>query len=865
MFKKLFIKFFYSRNTIVINKLKKIVVNINNLGKYFSKLSDKELKKKTKKFRIMLNQKINLNKLIPESFALVKEACKRVFNINYFDVQLIGGIILHKGNIAEICTGEGKTLISILPIYLNSLLKKGVHVITTNEYLAKRDLKNNKPLFDFLDIKIGINLKGMDYQEKTKVYKYDVTYGTSSEFCFDYLRDNMLFNLKKKVQRKLNYVLIDEVDSVLIDNGKNPLIISSIENKKLKIYSEINKIVKLLKNNSKCYYLNKNEGQLYLKKYGLIAIEKILIKNKIIKKNKLYLRTHILFINHIVLSLKSHLLFKKNIDYIVKKKKIIIIDKNTGRLMYGKKWSDGLHQAIESKENLKVNSENEIFNSITIQNYFCLYKKISGMTGTAITESEEFYSIYNLETFLIPTHFPIIRKDLPDLLYITKEEKYNSIVLDIKKRIKKMQPILVGTISIEESELISKILNKEKIKHQVLNAKFHSKEAHIISKAGKPCCVTISTNMAGRGTDIVLGGNLKNKIIKSNILYNEEIIKIKNKWKKNNKIVLLSGGLHVIGVSHYESKRIDNQLRGRSGRQGDPGSSRFYVSLEDQLINIFISKNIINILKKINIKYGKPIEHNFINKIILNAQNKIESNNFNIRKNLFKYDNIINIQRNIIYYQRNKILNINNIDFLVKNLFEEILSKIVDKYIINSLFFKSFEIDKLCNILYSDFNLKIPILGNLKKIKKNKLFIKKIIIQESIKLYLYRSNKIDNNIMNNIEKNIILKNIDLFWKNHLINLQILKKSVNLKFYNQQNPIQEYKIESYKLFINMIESLKYKILSNLNIIQTKILNENILIKNKKIYLNNSLFKSRLYSKYNLSYFINNIKNIFFRKK
>ncbi|WP_332840902.1 preprotein translocase subunit SecA, partial [Candidatus Annandia adelgestsuga] len=520
MFYKLITKLFCSKNINIINKLKKVVIKINKLEKFYSKLSNKKIIERNKKLYVMLKQKINLNIIIPESFALIKEVSKRTLNINYFNTQLIGGLILCQGNIIEMYTGEGKTLTSIFPIYLNFLLNKNTHVVTINEYLAKRDAKNNKILFDFLNIRVGINLKKMNYKEKKNTYKCDIIYGTSSEFCFDYLRDNMIYNFKKKVQKKLDCVLIDEVDSILIDENINPLIISGNLNKKKKIYYEIDKIVNFLKNDKNNYFLNKQNGQLYLKKKGLIIIEKILIKKKFIKKKKdLYLNKYIFLINHIILSLKAHLLFKINIDYIIKKKKIVIIDKNTGRLVYNKKWSDGLHQAIEAKENLKIDNESKIFASITIKNYFLLYKKISGMTGTAITESSEFYNIYNLETFVIPTNLPIIRKDLPDLLYMTKEEKYNSIVSDIKNRIKKFQPVLIGTTSIIESEIISKKLNKENIYHQVLNAKFHDKEAYIISQAGKPGNVTISTNMAGRGVDIILGGNFKNKI--SNCLNNK--------------------------------------------------------------------------------------------------------------------------------------------------------------------------------------------------------------------------------------------------------------------------------------------------------------------------------------------------------
>ncbi|CAL4042472.1 Protein translocase subunit SecA [Buchnera aphidicola (Phyllaphis fagi)] len=823
MFIRLLKSIFGSRNDRVLHEIQSIVNNINNLEKQLVKLSNQELKEKTRFFKHSLKNGKTLNDLLPEAFAVVREASKRVLNMRHFDVQILGGIVLHNQCIAEMRTGEGKTLTSTLSIYLNALIGDSVHVVTMNEYLAERDAKKNKILFEFLGLKVGVNLSHLSILLKKKVYTSDIIYGTNSEFCFDYLRDNMVFSKSDRVQNKLNYVLIDEIDSILIDEARTPLVISgpSIDNSK--IYKIINNIVSYL-TPQKVYGFDDHLGighfivdekskQVSLTECGLIVVEKFLIDSNLMNKNEsLYSSHNIILMQYVVSALRAHVIFKKNIDYIVKNKKAIIVDEHTGRLMIGRRWSDGLHQAIEAKENLEILNENQILASITFQNYFKLYKKISGMTGTAATEVFEFSSIYNLDTIIIPTNCPMIRKDLPDIMYVTEQEKNNAIIQDIQRCIMKKQPVLVGTVSVEKSEIISRRLSVLGISHNVLNAKRYAREAEIISQAGKLSTVTIATNMAGRGTDIVLGGSMK---LRSECNSDIEYTKKKAIWKNEHDLVVLSGGLHIIGTERHESRRIDNQLRGRSGRQGDPGSSRFYLSMDDSLMRIFIPDQIKHIIRKLGLKVGYSLEHQWITKAISHAQKRVESQNFEIRKQLLEYDNILNEQRKVIYKKRYEIISTDNISHLIKNILQDVILNIINVYCPDGVSIKKWNILDMINILKTDFNI-ICSINNLNH-KKEK-FSNKIIFDNIYKIikenYYVQEKKHGFINVRNIEKNIMLFHLDNLWKEHLLAVDYLRQGIHLRSYAQKDPKQEYTRESFIMFSNMLDILKYQVISKI---------------------------------------------------
>ncbi|QJC32825.1 preprotein translocase subunit SecA [Enterobacteriaceae endosymbiont of Donacia semicuprea] len=853
MFKKIFTKIFGSNNDRILKRIQKTVDIINNMEKQFKKLTDSDLQNKTLYFKKKLQNNSSLEDILPEAFATVREASKRIFNMRHFDVQLIGGIVLNNNCVAEMRTGEGKTLTSTLPAYLNALNEKGVHIVTVNDYLAQRDAINNKILFEFLGLSVGINISNMSLDEKKIAYKADITYGTNNEYGFDFLRDNMVLNFDDKVQRTLDYAIIDEVDSILIDEARTPLIISGTTEDSSELYIQINNIIpKLLyqsEEDSEFYkgkghfFIDEKSRQAYLTERGLIYLEKILTKKNIINKGEsLYSNSNIIILHHVIAALRAHKLFKKNVDYILKNNKIIIVDEHTGRLMKGRRWSEGLHQAIEAKENVKINNENQTLASITFQNYFRLYKKLSGMTGTASTESFEFKEIYKLNTIVIPTNKPMIRKDLPDLIYLTKKEKIKAIIKDIKDKNLKGQPVLVGTISIKKSELISQELKKIGIKHNVLNAKFHAREAEIISKAGKKNAVTIATNMAGRGTDIVLGGNL----LLNKTQYKVEIIKeLQLKWEKNHNEIIKLGGLYVIGTERHESRRIDNQLRGRSGRQGDIGSSRFYLSMEDYLMRIFASKNISNLMNRLGMKKDDYIEHPWITKSILTAQKKVENYNFEIRKQLLEYDDVINDQRLAIYLQRNILLKSANINQIIKNFRIDFLSKILNNYIKSDNFIKEkWNLKKLRIYFINTFDYKLPIKNwinlyqkNNKKILNKEIFCKKIINFIEVE-YFKKVNVIEKKYIDNFEKNITLQILDNLWKEHLSAIEYLKQGIHLRGYAQKDPKQEYKNESFHMFSLMLDSLKEKVIIALNKVEINtIKNSSINTLLKKIKKNN----------------------------
>lgn len=819
-------KLFSNHNDRIITKIQKKIDYINDLEHKFSKLSDTQLRKKTVLFRERLKKGCELNSLLSEAFALVREASKRVFGMRHFDVQLLGGIVLHYGCIAEMRTGEGKTLAATLPAYLNALEGKGVHIVTMNDYLAKRDAENNAILFNFLGLTVGLNISGMSSELKRQAYWSDITYGTNNEYGFDYLKDNMVYCKRDKVQRSLEFALIDEVDSILIDEARTPLIISRDSNNSSKLYSRINNIIPKLifqkKEDSDTYsgtgdfFVDEKQRQVNLTDRGLEKIENFLVKENLIKdKKSLYSSKNIVLMHYVIEALRAHNLFFKNVDYIVKNKNVVIVDEHTGRIMEGKRWSDGLHQAIEAKEKLNIKSDSHTLASITFQNYFRLYQKLSGMTGTAITEASEFKLIYNLDTIVIPTNRPMIRNDMPDVIYMTESEKIDAIIKDIQACIKRNQPVLVGTISIEKSELISNRLIKLGIKHNVLNANFHSREAKIIAQAGKLKAVTIATNMAGRGTDIVLGGSLDFNLIKKKKLNKEQVQNLKHQWKIHHDLVLKSGGLHIIGTERHESRRIDNQLRGRSGRQGDVGSSRFYLSMEDSLMRIFSSDRIIKIMKALGIKHGEAITHSLITKAVFNAQKKVENRNFNIRRQLLEYDDIANEQRHIIYYHRNYVLNSKNISNVIETITRDVFTEIFNKYIKKDSLKETWKISKLESCLYNDFNLFCPIstwLHDDETLYEEEL-TQKILKHASIS-YEEKRRVIGLDNIQEYEKSVMIEILDMLWKEHLSDMEYIRQGIHLRGYAQKDPKQEYKKESFFMFSKMLRILKYEVISAL---------------------------------------------------
>ncbi|VAY02340.1 Protein translocase subunit SecA [Arsenophonus endosymbiont of Aleurodicus dispersus] len=827
MLTKLLTKIFGSVNDRTLRRLGKFVDIINQLEPKFEKLSDQELKAKTNKFRQHLKSGSTLNDLMPEAFATVREASKRVFNMRHFDVQLLGGMVLNERCIAEMRTGEGKTLTSTLPAYLNALTGKGVHIVIVNEYLAKRDAENNRLLFEFLGMTVGINLPGMSALLKREAYAADITYGTNNEYVFDYLRDNMAFSPEERVQRKLHYALIDEVDSILIDEARTPLIISGPIEYSSDIYKKVDKLIPNFKQQEKedsatfqgtgHFFVDEKLRQVTLTERGLELIEQLLTKSNLIEESELlYSPVNIILMHHVMAALRAYTLFNLDVDYIVKDGQIIIIDEHTGRTMDGRRWSDGLHQAVEAKEGVEIKNENQTLASITFQNYFRLYEKLAGMTGTADTAAFEFRSIYKLDTIVIPTNRPMIRNDLPDLVYITEVDKLSAIVDDILKYISRGQPVLVGTISIEKSEIISRELTKAKITHNILNAKFHAMEADIIAEAGQAGLVTIATNMAGRGTDIVLGGSWQAEISKLKGASKEQIDQIKKVWQERHEAVIAASGLHIIGTERHESRRIDNQLRGRSGRQGDPGSSRFYLSMEDSLMRIFASDRVVGMMRKLSMKPGEAIEHPWITKAIANAQRKVESLNFDIRKQVLEYDDVDNDQRRAIYSQRNDLLDVDDISETINSIREDVINVTIDAYIPRQSLEEMWDVYGLQKRLSNDFNLELPLQEWLdKEPELHEETLRNRILEKTIVAYKEKEKIIGSDMMRNFEKSIMLQTLDILWKEHLAAMDYLRKGIHLRCYAQRDPKQEYKRESFGMFSNMLETLKYDVISILS--------------------------------------------------
>ena len=824
MFSSILRKVFGSRNDRLLKKLRKNVDAINALEAEFEKLSDEALKAKTDEFKARIEKGETLDDILVEAFATVREASKRVYGMRHFDVQMLGGQVLHQGKISEMRTGEGKTLTATLPTYLNALSGKGVHVVTVNDYLARRDAEWSNQLFTYLGMRVGCNVPGMSPQQKREAYQADVTYGTKNEFGFDYLRDNMAFSPQDRVQRPLNYAVVDEVDSILIDEARTPLIISGQAEDSSELYRRINTIIPKLVQQEKedeegqegdgDYTIDLKAKQIHLTERGQIHVEEILQQEGMLPEGEsLFAAGNISLLHHINAALRAHKLFAKDVDYIVKEDQIVIVDEHTGRTMEGRRWSEGLHQAVEAKEGVRIQNENQTLASITFQNYFRLYNKLAGMTGTADTEAFEFNHIYGLETVVIPTNRPMQRKDMADLIYLTAEEKYEAIVEDIKECVKRGQPTLVGTVSIENSELISRILKKSKIPHKVLNAKFHEHEADIVAQAGKPGAVTIATNMAGRGTDIVLGGNWQAEVEKIENPTEAQIEKIKAEWKERHDAVLASGGLHIIGTERHESRRIDNQLRGRSGRQGDPGSSRFYLSLDDALMRIFASEKMGNMMKRLGMERGEAIEHPWVTRAIENAQRKVEGRNFDIRKQLLEYDDVANDQRKVIYEQRNELLDEGDISETIAAIREDVISSVVDEYIPPQSLEEMWDVSGLEERMRADFAVDLPIktwLENDDKLYEEKL--RERILGEVVDAYKQKEAVVGEQVLRQFEKAVMLQNLDSHWKEHLAAMDHLRQGIHLRGYAQKNPKQEYKRESFALFSQMLEALKVEVIT-----------------------------------------------------
>lgn len=827
MLLKLLTKVFGSRNERVLKAMRKRVEKINALEPSMEALSDEELKAKTNELKQRIADGKSLDSVLEEAFAVVREASKRVFGMRHFDVQLIGGMVLNERCIAEMRTGEGKTLTATLPAYLNALTGKGVHVVTVNDYLAQRDAENNRPLFEFLGLTVGINLPNQPAPVKREAYNADITYGTNNEYGFDYLRDNMVFNKESRVQRPLYYALVDEVDSILIDEARTPLIISGPAEDSSERYISINKIIPYLNRQEKedsddfqgdgDFTIDEKSRQVNLTERGLIKVEELMIREGIMKSEEsLYAPNNIVLMHHVSAALRAHHLFHLDVDYIVKNGEVIIVDEHTGRTMDGRRWSDGLHQAVEAKEGVKIQNENQTLASITFQNYFRLYQKLAGMTGTADTEAFEFNQIYNLDTIVVPTNKPMQRKDYPDLVYMTEQEKIKAIVNDVHSCVERGQPVLVGTASIEKSELVSHFLTKAGIKHNVLNAKFHAQEAEIIANAGRKGAVTIATNMAGRGTDIVLGGNWQSDVARLESPTPEQVEKIKQDWQVQHEEILALGGLYILGTERHESRRIDNQLRGRAGRQGDAGASRFYLSLEDPLMRIFASDRVSSMMRKLGMKDGEAIEHPWVTKAIANAQKKVESRNFDIRKQLLEFDDVANDQRRAIYGQRNDLLDNRDIKETIDSITGDVFNTLVDRYIPPQSIEEMWDITGLEAALKSDFDLELPIsqwLNDEPNLHEESL--RERILQIAKEVYQTKEDSVGSESFRNFEKSVMLQTLDSLWKEHLAAMDYLRQGIHLRGYAQKDPKQEYKRESFDMFAAMLESLKYDVIGVLS--------------------------------------------------
>jgi preprotein translocase subunit SecA len=804
---------FGSRNDRFLKKLNKKIGAINALEDEYAELSDERLALKTSDFRQRLERGETVDDLLSEAFAVVREAGKRALGMRHFDVQMLGAMVLHQGKIAEMRTGEGKTLVATLPAYLNALTGAGVHVITVNDYLAKRDAEWMGKLYSFLDLSVGVVLSGMDTEARKEAYGADITYGTNNEFGFDYLRDNMAFSIEQRVQRDLAYAIVDEVDSILIDEARTPLIISGPTDDRSDVYTQINQIVpKLVRQPEEDgpgdYSVDEKSRQVVLTEAGHEHVESLLAEIGLLKEGEsLYSAANISLMHHVSAALRAHALFQRDVDYVVANGEITIVDEFTGRTMPGRRWSEGLHQAVEAKEGVSIQQENQTLASITYQNYFRLYQKLSGMTGTADTEAYEFQQIYDLEVVVVPTHRDMVRQDLGDVIFLTAKEKYDAIIEDIRECITDGQPVLVGTASIETSEYLSGLLDREKIKHEVLNAKFHEREAQIIAQAGRPGAVTVATNMAGRGTDIVLGGSLEAEIEELKDPDKSKLAELKETWQKRHDEVIAAGGLHIVGTERHESRRIDNQLRGRSGRQGDPGSSRFYLSLEDNLMRIFASERVASLMQKLGMEEGEAIEHPWVTKAIENAQRKVEGRNFDIRKQLLEFDDVANDQRKHVYEQRRELMEADDVSENIKGLRHDVVNEFLDTYVPPRSFEENWDIEGLSHALQQEYGLKFDIAEWLENEESlDEEGIRKRILERVEAAYAEKEQLAGSDVLRQFEKAIMLQVLDGHWKEHLAAMDYLRQGIHLRGFAQKNPKQEYKREAFEMFARMLQEI-----------------------------------------------------------
>jgi len=816
-----------SRNDRLVKKKKKIVKKINAFEADLKSLSDEELAGKTDEFRSRLNDGETLEQILAEAFSTVREAATRVVDMRHFDVQMVGGMILNDGKIAEMKTGEGKTLVATLPVYLNALTGLGVHVVTVNDYLAQRDANWMGQVYRALGMSVGVIVSDMDPDQRREAYAADITYGTNNEFGFDYLRDNMAFSQEQKVQRGLNYAIVDEVDSILIDEARTPLIISGPTDDQTDLYNVLNEIVPLLNKQQEedgpgDYSVDEKARQVYLTEEGHETVERLMVEHDLMgEEESLYSAANIRLMHYTNASLRAHALFQKDVDYIVRNGEVIIVDEFTGRVMPGRRWSEGLHQAVEAKERVAIQSENQTLASITFQNFFRLYSKLAGMTGTADTEAFEFQQIYGLEVVVIPTHRAMVRDDMGDLVYLTTAEKYQAISIDILDCVKRGQPVLVGTTSIENSEYLSEALKKQNISHEVLNAKQHQREAHIIAQAGRPGSVTIATNMAGRGTDIVLGGSLE---VEPESLGKDDpalLDKTRSEWQLRHDQVVESGGLHVIGSERHESRRVDNQLRGRSGRQGDSGSTRFYLSLEDNLMRIFASDRVSGLMQKLGMEEGEAIEHPWVTKAIENAQRKVEGRNFDIRKQLLEYDNVANDQRRVVYEQRNELMAAEDIFETIEAIREDVINEIIDQHIPARTMEEQWDIKGLEERLESDFGVSMPIQQLLDEDDSlHEETLRQRINETLAKEYQEKEALAGPEVVRHFEKSVMLQVLDNSWKEHLAAMDHLRQGIHLRGYAAKDPKQEYKREAFQMFSSLLNDIKHEVIGIVSKVQVR---------------------------------------------
>ena len=813
---------FGSKNDRELKRMEKIVQQINGLEEEIQKLSDDQITQKTVDFKARFQAGESLDQMLPEAFAVAREASQRVMSMRHFDVQLIGGMTLHEGRIAEMRTGEGKTLMATLAAYLNSLSGRGVHIITVNDYLAERDANWMRPLYEFLGLEVGVIYSGQNPQQKHEAYRADITYGTNNEFGFDYLRDNMALRKEDKMQRPLNFAIVDEVDSILIDEARTPLVISGAAEDSSLLYKRMNKMIPKLtlaiesENPDEVidgdYTLDEKNRQVELTESGHKKIESMLAKDGLLDANdSLYSAANLGLLHHVHAALKAYTLFQKDIDYIVQDSQVVLIDEHTGRTMAGRRLSEGLHQALEAKEGVSIQNESQTLASTTFQNYFRLFPKLSGMTGTADTEAFEFHQIYGLAVVVIPTNQSVARVDLNDMIYLTIDEKYQAIVKDVKELMGQGAPVLVGTASIESSEAMSVRLKKAGVEHKVLNAKFHEQEAEIIAQAGRPGRVTIATNMAGRGTDIVLGGNVEVEIAELKNPSEEKIAELREQWQVRHKTVIEAGGLHILGTERHESRRIDNQLRGRAGRQGDPGLSHFYLSMEDNLMRIFASDRIRGFMQALGMENGEAIEHRMVTNAIEKAQKKVEGRNFDIRKQLLEYDDVANDQRQVVYQQRNDLLESDSISDVITSIREDVVGEIVSGFIPPQSLEEQWDVSGLEKFLEAELSLSLPIAQWLEDDKKlhEETLLKKI-IEAAQSAYREKEQRFGE-VIGEVEKQIMLQVLDTLWKEHLANMDHLRQGIGLRAFAQKNPKQEYKRESFELFQEMLNNLKHEVI------------------------------------------------------